>query len=92
MELNRFLTKQYENYFLIVRDYVIWCKDNDIKVGPGRGSCGASLVSYALGITEVDPLEFDLLFDRFISEIRKDAPDIDLDFCRHKARRSYSLC
>lgn len=80
MELDRFISKQYENYFLIVRDYVKWCKENDIMVGPGRGSCGGSLASYALNITEVDPLQFELLFDRFISEIRKDAPDIDLDF------------
>lgn len=80
MELGRFVGKHYEDYFLIVDDYVRWCKANDVLVGPGRGSVGGSLVAYALGITTVDPLEHDLLFDRFISEVRKDAPDIDLDF------------
>ncbi|MCK4670868.1 MAG: DNA polymerase III subunit alpha, partial [Nanoarchaeota archaeon] len=80
MEIGRFLDKQYENYFLIVHDFVKWCKSNGIMVGPGRGSVGGSLAAFALNITEVDPLKFKLLFDRFISEVRKDAPDIDLDF------------
>ncbi|KKL84932.1 hypothetical protein LCGC14_1959790, partial [marine sediment metagenome] len=80
LELDRIIKKNYANYFLIVHDYVKWCKDNNILVGPGRGSIGSSLVAFSLNITEVDPLKFNLLFDRFISEIRKDYPDADLDF------------
>lgn len=87
LEISRFVDKHYENYFLIVEDYVRWCKNNDIMVGPGRGSVGGSLAAYALNITEVDPLQYNLLFDRFISEIRKDAPDIDLDFEDSKRER-----
>ena len=80
LELERFISKDYANYFLVVYDYVQWCKKNGIMVGPGRGSVGGSLVAYALNITEIDPLEFSLSKDRFISEARHDAPDIDLDF------------
>ena len=80
MELERIISKDYENYFLIVHDYVKWCNENDIIVGPGRGSAGGSLVSMALGIIKVDTMKFDLLFARFLSPIRKDMPDIDLDF------------
>ncbi len=87
LELGRFIEKKYANYFLIVHDYVQWCKSNSIMVGPGRGSVGGSLAAYALNITEVDPLRFDLLFDRFVSEIRKDAPDIDLDFEDEKRKQ-----
>jgi len=70
----------YSNYFLIVRDYVNFAKDNGISVGPGRGSAAGSLVSYVLGITEVDPLKYDLLFERFLNPERKSMPDIDIDF------------
>jgi len=80
LELSRVIDKQYVRYFLIVNDYVKWCKENDILVGPGRGSVGSSLLAYCLGITQVDPIKYNLMFDRFISPIRKDAPDIDLDF------------
>lgn len=80
LEVDRYLRKGYENYFLIVEDMIKWAKENGIMVGPGRGSVGASLAAYALGITDCDPIKFDLLFDRFISEIRRDAPDIDMDF------------
>jgi len=79
-ELNRMLEKNYENYFLIVQDMIQWAKKNKIRVGPGRGSVGGSFAAYALGITETDTLEFDLMFDRFLSEIRRDAPDVDMDF------------
>src|SRR3990167_6135108 len=80
LELNRRISKEYENYFLIVWDLIKWAKDNGIRVGPGRGSVGASLVAFALNITECDPIKYDLLFDRFLSEIRRDMPDADLDF------------
>ena len=70
----------YEDYFLIVGDYVNYAKKHDILVGPGRGSAAGSLVSYLLGITEVDPLEYDLLFERFLNKERKTMPDIDVDF------------
>ena len=80
MEMKRFLDKGYENYFLIVADLIKHAKDVGIMYGPGRGSVGSSLCAYALGITQCDPIKYDLLFDRFISDIRKDAPDIDMDF------------
>lgn len=80
LEMDRMLDKQYENYFLIVADMINWAKENGIRCGPGRGSVGASLVAYALKITETDPIKYDLLFDRFISSIRRDAPDCDMDF------------
>lgn len=70
----------FNDYFLIVYDYVKYAKTHDISVGPGRGSAGGSLVSYSLGITEVDPLEYDLLFERFLNPERKGMPDIDVDF------------
>ena len=80
LELDRFIAKGYAKYFLIVWDYVNFCKKSGIMVGPGRGSAGSSLVAYCMEITKVDPLKYDLLFDRFVSPIRKDMPDIDLDF------------
>ncbi|MBA4321047.1 MAG: hypothetical protein C0412_21870, partial [Flavobacterium sp.] len=71
-------------YFLIVQDFVNWAKNNKIVVGPGRGSCGGSLVSYVLNITDVDPLEYGLLFERFLTNSRISPPDIDLDFADHR--------
>ncbi len=68
-------------YFVIVADFIQWAKDNDIMVGPGRGSGAGSLVAYVLGITELDPLEFDLLFERFLNPERVSMPDFDVDFC-----------
>lgn len=68
------------NYFLLVHEAVNWCKDNGIEVGPGRGSVGGSLIAYLIGITDVDPLRFGLIFERFINPDRLDLPDIDLDF------------
>ena len=70
----------FNDYFLIVYDYVKYAKTNDIMVGPGRGSAGGSLVSYCLGITDVDPICFDLLFERFLNPERVGMPDIDVDF------------
>ena len=71
----------YAGYFLIVADFIRWAKKNDIPVGPGRGSGAGSLVSYALGITDLDPLEYDLLFERFLNPERISMPDFDIDFC-----------
>ena len=71
----------YAGYFLITADFIRWARDNDIPVGPGRGSAAGSLVSYALGITNIDPIRFDLLFERFLNPERISMPDIDIDFC-----------
>ena len=79
-ELEIIKEKNFASYFLVVADMVNWAKDNDILVGPGRGSAAGSLVCYALGITDVDPIEYDLLFFRFINPERNDFPDIDTDF------------
>jgi len=70
----------FASYFLIVQDFVRWAKENRIVVGPGRGSVGGSIVAYLLGITEVDPLKHNLLFERFLNPSRVSMPDIDLDF------------
>ena len=72
--------KKFERYFLIVYDLINWTKDNNIAVGPGRGSVGGSLIAYLMGITKIDPIKFKLSFARFISEERIDYPDIDCDF------------
>ena len=70
----------YVDYFLIVYDYVLYAKKNNILVGPGRGSAAGALLSYAIGITEIDPLKYDLLFERFLNPDRVSMPDIDIDF------------
>jgi DNA polymerase-3 subunit alpha len=70
----------FENYFLVVWDYVKFAKNNDILVGPGRGSAAGSLVAYTLGITSVDPIKNDLMFERFLNPMRVSLPDIDIDF------------
>jgi len=79
-ELSVIKDKSFASYFLVVADMIGWAKDNDIRVGPGRGSAAGSLVCYALGITDVDPIKYDLLFFRFINPERNDFPDIDTDF------------
>ncbi len=79
-ELSIIKDKSFASYFLVVADMVNWAKDNNIMVGPGRGSAAGSLVCYALGITDVDPIKYDLLFFRFINPERNDFPDIDTDF------------
>jgi DNA polymerase-3 subunit alpha len=71
----------FPGYFLIVMEFIQWSKDNGIPVGPGRGSGAGSLVAYALKITDLDPLEFDLLFERFLNPERVSMPDFDIDFC-----------
>lgn len=70
----------FEDYFLIVYDFILFAKKNDILVGPGRGSAAGSLVAYSLGITEIDPLKYDLIFERFLNPERLSMPDIDTDF------------
>src|SRR5690606_10450296 len=79
-ELRVIKNKDFSTYFLIVAEMVAHAKKNGARVGPGRGSAAGSLVCYLLGITEVDPIKYDLLFGRFINEERNDYPDIDVDF------------
>lgn len=74
----------YEDYFLIVQDYVNYARSQDIPVGPGRGSGAGSLVAFALGITDIDSIRFDLLFERFLNPERVSMPDIDVDFCYNR--------
>lgn len=74
----------FADYFLIVQDFVNWAKNRGIVVGPGRGSAAGSIVSYSLNITEVDPLKYDLLFERFLNPERNEPPDIDIDFADNR--------
>ena len=74
----------YSGYFLIVSDYIKWAKKNNIPVGPGRGSGAGSLVAYSLDITDLDPIEFGLIFERFLNPDRISMPDFDIDFCEEK--------
>ncbi len=80
-ELDVIVQMGFPGYFLIVADFIQWAKNNDIPVGPGRGSGAGSLVAYALKITDPDPIEFDLLFERFLNPERVSMPDFDIDFC-----------
>ena len=75
---------QYPGYFLIVWDFIRYAREQGIPVGPGRGSAAGSLVAYCLRITDVDPLQFDLLFERFLNPERISLPDIDIDFCERR--------
>tara|TARA_B110000438_G_scaffold262310_1_gene273525 strand:- start:379 stop:3801 length:3423 start_codon:yes stop_codon:yes gene_type:complete len=75
---------KYSSYFLIVSDYIKWAKNNDIPVGPGRGSGAGSLVAWSLSITDIDPIKFDLIFERFLNPDRISMPDFDIDFCEEK--------
>ncbi|MFN4873394.1 MAG: DNA polymerase III subunit alpha [Akkermansiaceae bacterium] len=74
----------FASYFLITADFIQWARDNDIPVGPGRGSAAGSLASYALGITNICPLQFGLLFERFLNPERVSPPDVDIDFCQSR--------
>ena len=80
-ELDVIQTMGYVDYFLIVWDFIKYARDNDIMVGPGRGSAAGSIVSYCLGITNIDPIKYQLLFERFLNPERVSMPDIDIDFC-----------
>ncbi len=83
-ELSIITEMKYSSYFLIVADYIKWAKNNDIPVGPGRGSGAGSLVAWCLSITDVDPIKFNLIFERFLNPDRISMPDFDIDFCEDK--------
>ena len=83
-ELRIIIEMKYPSYFLIVSDYIKWAKKNDIPVGPGRGSGAGSLVAWCLSITDVDPIKFNLIFERFLNPDRISMPDFDIDFCEEK--------
>jgi len=83
-EFNLIVQMDFQRYFLIVWELINWCKKNGIMVGPGRGSAGGSLICYLMGITDVDPIKYRLIFARFISPERRDLPDIDCDFEDHR--------
>ena len=83
-ELQIIIEMKYPSYFLIVSDYIKWAKSNDIPVGPGRGSGAGSLVAWCLSITDVDPIKFNLIFERFLNPDRVSMPDFDIDFCEEK--------
>lgn len=83
-ELDVIVKMGFPGYFLIVADFIGWAKSQDIPVGPGRGSGAGSLVAYALGITDIDPIDFNLLFERFLNPDRVSLPDFDIDFCQER--------
>jgi len=83
-ELKIIIEMKYASYFLIVSDYIKWAKNNDIPVGPGRGSGAGSLVAWCLSITDLDPIQFNLIFERFLNPDRISMPDFDIDFCEEK--------
>jgi DNA polymerase-3 subunit alpha len=83
-ELEIIVKMDYSSYFLIVSDYIKWAKSNDIPVGPGRGSGAGSLVAWCLSITDVDPIKYNLIFERFLNPDRISMPDFDIDFCEEK--------
>ena len=84
LELGVIIEMGFPGYFLIVADFIQWAKDNGIPVGPGRGSGAGSLVAYALKITDLDPIEHELLFERFLNPERVSMPDFDIDFCMER--------
>ncbi len=83
-EIDVICKKGFPGYFLIVQDFINWAKSQGIPVGPGRGSAAGSLVAYSLGITELDPIKYNLLFERFLNVERASLPDIDVDFCYNR--------
>ena len=83
-ELKVIEDKEFPGYFLIVSDFIKWAKRNDIPVGPGRGSGAGSLVAWSLTITDLDPIRFGLLFERFLNPERPSMPDFDVDFCQDR--------
>ena len=83
-EIEMIKKMRYEGYFLIVWDFIHYARAQEVPVGPGRGSAAGSLVSYALRITDVDPLQYNLLFERFLNPERVSMPDIDIDFCMRR--------
>jgi DNA polymerase III subunit alpha len=87
LELGTIAKMGFSGYFLIVADFINWAKQNGVPVGPGRGSGAGSLVAYSLGITDLDPLHYDLLFERFLNPERVSMPDFDIDFCQDNRDR-----
>ena len=86
-EVNTIINMKFPGYFLIVADFIRWAKNNGVPVGPGRGSGAGSLVAYSLGITDLDPLRYELLFERFLNPERVSMPDFDVDFCQDGRER-----
>ncbi len=86
-EIRTIVQMGFAGYFLIVADFINWAKSNDVPVGPGRGSGAGSLVAYSLGITDLDPLRYQLLFERFLNPERVSMPDFDIDFCQDRRER-----
>ena len=86
-EINTIIAMGFPGYFLIVADFILWAKNNGVPVGPGRGSGAGSLVAYSLGITDLDPLRYALLFERFLNPERVSMPDFDVDFCQDGRER-----
>lgn len=84
LELDVIVSMGFVSYFLIVWDFIRWAKEQGIPVGPGRGSAAGSIIAYALGITEIDPLKYGLLFERFLNKQRVSMPDIDVDLCQER--------
>jgi DNA polymerase-3 subunit alpha len=87
LEIDTIIEMGFAGYFLIVADFIRWAKDNGVPVGPGRGSGAGSLVAYSLRITDLDPVEYSLLFERFLNPERVSMPDFDIDFCQDKRYR-----
>ncbi len=84
LEIGVLEAQGFVNYFLIVWDFINWAREQGIPVGPGRGSAAGSIIAYAMGITDIDPLKFKLLFERFLNPERVSPPDIDVDFCQNR--------
>ena len=89
-EIKIISSMKYSSYFLIVSDYIKWAKKNDIPVGPGRGSGAGSLVAWSLSITDIDPIKFGLIFERFLNPDRISMPDFDIDFCEEKRDKVFN--
>ncbi|MEN9947016.1 MAG: hypothetical protein RLZZ293_1402, partial [Pseudomonadota bacterium] len=87
LEIATIIQMGFAGYFLIVADFIIWAKQNNVPVGPGRGSGAGSLVAFSLGITDIDPLRYNLLFERFLNPERVSMPDFDIDFCQDKREK-----
>src|SRR5690606_8932053 len=87
LELATIIQMGFPGYFLIVADFINWGKHNGVPVGPGRGSGAGSLVAYAIGITDLDPLKYALLFERFLNPERVSMLDFDIDFCQDNRER-----
>jgi DNA polymerase-3 subunit alpha len=92
IELDVIQRMGYPGYFLIVADFTEWSRNNGVPVGPGRGSGAGSLVAYALGITDIDPMRYELLFERFLNPERVSMPDFDIDFCMAGTRSCHRIC